>query len=129
MNFLGTYFVFSSWDSIGFLACCNVGAEPREANEYTYNEIKENHVCVEKSQVGLIVGVTVAGVVVTAIAGYIAMRVLRRRKEVITFNNNHNSSKLSNKHKPPEETKFPITYEDEIVVMPPPTAPQFSGAN
>lgn len=113
--------------------CCHVGAEPREANEFTYGEIKSEHVCVEKSQVGLIVGLTVAGVILSAIFGFCILRYIRRRKEAAKFNSN-----LSFQKETPEKggtsptvTKVPIRLdqEDDIVVMPPPTAPMYSGGN
>jgi len=100
-------------------ACCKVGAEPRGANEYSYDEIVADHVCVEKSKTGLIVGITFAGGLVLAVAGYFILKFVRNRK----MKRKKFTTALKAKGK--EEAKFPLKLEDRdvIVVMPPPTAP------
>ncbi len=72
-----------------------------------------DHVCVEKSKTGLIVGITFAGALVVAVAGYFILKFVRSRKM------------KRKKFKGGEEAKFPLKLEDRdvIVVMPPPTAP------
>lgn len=63
--------------------CCTVGEEPRIANSMTYDEIK-GLVCVESgSNVGLVIGLSVAGgIVAIGLASYIQFRIKKKRESI-----------------------------------------------
>ena len=86
--------------------CCSVGAEPRVAGTLTYDEIK-NSICSEKSNVVLVVALSVTGAVIV-LSG--ALYIMRRRKK----KSQKESSEL-----------FPIKINEfeQVIPRPPPTAP------
>lgn len=84
--------------------CCSVGAEPRVAGQY--DEIK-NSICSEKSNVVLVVALSVTGTVIV-LSGALYMLRLRRKKTVQK-----------------ESSRFPIKINEfeQVIPNPPPNAP------
>lgn len=110
-------------------SCCKVGAEPRVANTATYEEIKNDLMCVEKGATShLVVIFSIVGAVLGTILICVAY-VCWRRKTQITQSHYPTSSMQPISYPPPEQAgvfvnQHPIApIESDVVVMPPPTAP------
>ena len=113
--------------------CCTVGDEPREANKLTFEEVKDL-VCTETSNVGMIIGIAVGGVVVLFCGAFIYMR--RRKGKTASPYEGFTSGK-NTYQQTTTPSAFPVNHqtdplknavgvvEPDIVVLPPPTAPAY----
>jgi hypothetical protein len=117
----------NKWRTFEERTCCSVGSDPRTKNSLTDEEIR-NGVCTEeRSSAGIafIIGGVVVSVIVV-LGGYLLVRRRGKSKkpQSVPHSNPNHSITAHVVQQPVQSHFFPVqTSENDIVVLPPPTAP------